>query len=263
MSAQPVVPGGTQTRKVLTILFTDVAESTALGQALDPEALRHVMARWFEEMRRVVERHEGVVAKFIGDAVLAVFGVPRAHEDDALRAARAAVGMRDALAALNRELRAQWGVSIAARTGVNSGEVLVGGPPEAELLVVGDPVNTAARLEQAAAPGEILLGEETHRLVRDAVAAEPTAPLRLKGIAQPLVAWRLHEVAPERPGRARRLDAALVGRGTELAALEVRRPSLEDIYLELTNGNGADGTSGQSGTNGETGITGERGGAQP
>src|SRR6187200_1347839 len=143
-------------RKVVTVLFCDVVGSTALGESTDPEALRALLARYFERMRAIVERHGGTVEKFIGDAVMAVFGVPLAHEDDALRACRAAVEMRDALPELG----------ILGRIGVNTGEVVTG---TAERRATGDAVNVAARLEQSAEPGEVLIGEETLRVVRAAV----------------------------------------------------------------------------------------------
>ena len=149
-------------RKTVTVLFADVTGSTALGEQLDPESLRRVMARYFETARGCLERHGGSVEKFIGDAVMAVFGVPTVHEDDALRAVRAASELRDSLGSLNEELERDYGVSLQLRTGVNTGEVVVG---EGQTLATGDAVNVAARLEQAAEPGEILLGAETRRLV--------------------------------------------------------------------------------------------------
>ena len=150
-----------EARKTVTVVFSDVSGSTSLGERLDPEALRRVMARYFEEMRTVLERHGGRVEKFIGDAVMAAFGIPELHEDDALRALRAAAEMRDALAALNEELSRERGVTLAVRTGINTGEVVAGDPSAGEFFATGDAVNVAARLEQAAAPGEILLGAET------------------------------------------------------------------------------------------------------
>ena len=135
------------------MLFCDVVGSTALGEPTDPEALRALLARYFERMSGIVESHGGTVEKFIGDAVMAVFGVPVVHEDDALRACRAAVEMRDALPELG----------IEGRIGVNTGEVVTG---TEERLATGDAVNVAARFEQAAAPGEVLIGETTHALVQ-------------------------------------------------------------------------------------------------
>ena len=151
-------------RKTVTVLFCDLVGSTALGEQTDPEALRALLGRYFERMSGIVESHGGTVEKFIGDAVLAVFGVPLVHEDDALRACRAAVEMRDALP----------GLGIEGRIGVNTGEVVTG---TAERLVTGDAVNVAARFEQAAAPGEVLIGASTHELVQGAVDAEPVEPL--------------------------------------------------------------------------------------
>ena len=155
-----------EVRKVVTVVFADVTGSTALGERLDPEALRRVMGRYFDEMAAVIERHGGTVEKFIGDAVMAVFGIPQLHEDDALRAVRAADGMRAGAGALNLDLERDHGVGLAARIGVNTGEVVAGDPSGGQRLVTGDAVNVAARLEQAAAPGEILLGE-THASARE------------------------------------------------------------------------------------------------
>jgi class 3 adenylate cyclase len=199
-------------RKTLTILFCDVAGSTALGERLDPEALRRVMRRYFDEMTAVVERHGGTVEKFIGDAVMAVFGIPQVREDDALRAVRAASEIRDRLPAVADEL----GVALTFRTGINTGEVVVGA---GQTLATGDAVNVAARLEQAAPPGEILIGADTQRLVRDAVEIEAVEPLELRGKAEPVPAFRLVSVDPSAEGLARHLDAPLVGRDRELELL--------------------------------------------
>jgi class 3 adenylate cyclase/tetratricopeptide (TPR) repeat protein len=208
-----------EARKTVTVVFSDVSGSTSLGEQLDPEALRRVMERYFEEMRVVLERHGGTVEKFIGDAVMAVFGIPELHEDDALRAVRAAAEMRETLTALNSELERERGVVLAVRTGVNTGEVVAGDPASGQFYATGDAVNVAARLEQAAAPGEILLGEPTRRLVRDAVQLEPVDPLTLKGKTNSVTAWRLMGVHEGAPGFARRLDAPLVGRADELSRL--------------------------------------------
>ncbi len=214
LGAEPAAPR--EVRKTVTVLFSDVTGSTALGERLDPEAVRRVMARWSEAMRSVVERHGGTVEKFVGDAVMAVFGIPVLHEDDALRAVRAAAEMRNALAALDEELERDYRVRIESRTGVNTGEVVAG---EGETLATGDAVNVAARLEQAAAPGEIMLGEQTLRLVRDAVEAEAVEPLALKGKSDLVAAYRLVRVRAGAPAFARRLDAPMVGRELELAQL--------------------------------------------
>ena len=212
-------------RKVVTVLFCDLAGYTSTGDQLDPEALRSLQSRYFEDARAALERHGGTVEKFIGDAVMAVFGVPVLHEDDALRALRAAVEVRDAVAALGFE----------ARIGVNTGEVVAGA---GDALVTGDAVNVAARLEQAAEPGEILLGETTLALARDAVEVESVDPVSAKGKPEPVPAHRLLRVVEGAPAFERRLDAPLVGRREELArvrsafdaALAERAPRLVTAF---------------------------------
>ncbi|TML97613.1 MAG: zinc-ribbon domain-containing protein [Actinobacteria bacterium] len=199
-------PRAREVRKTVTVLFCDVVGSTALGERVDPEPLRRLMGSYYEQMRTIVERHGGTVEKFIGDAVMAVFGVPQAHEDDALRAVRAAAEMQAAAAPLELEIR----------IGINTGEVVTG---EGETLVTGDAVNVAARLEQAAAAGETLIGSETLRLVRDAVETEPTEALELKGKGEPVQAHRVLMVDPDAPSFARRLDRPMVGRQRELERL--------------------------------------------
>jgi class 3 adenylate cyclase/predicted ATPase len=208
-----------EARKTVTIVFTDVTGSTSLGEQLDPEALRGVMARYFETAQTVLERHGGTVEKFIGDAVMAVFGIPTMHEDDAVRAVRAAAELRDELETLNVELERERGVRIALRTGVNTGEVVVGDPSAQHFYATGDAVNVAARLEQAAGPDEILLGDSTRQLVRDAVVLEPVDDLDLKGKTDRVPAWRLARVDPEAAGFARRLESPLVGREVELGRM--------------------------------------------
>ena len=205
-------------RKVVTIVFSDLKGSTALGEALDSEALREVMTRYFDAMRAELERHGGVIEKFIGDAVMAVFGLPQLHEDDALRAVRAAAGMQAALEELNEELEEVYGVRLANRTGVNTGQVVAGDPTTGQRLVTGDAVNVAARLEQAAGEREVLIGALTYTLVRDDVEVEEVEPLELKGKSERVPAYRLvgvssGAVAPELPKRR------LVGREAELRAL--------------------------------------------
>jgi class 3 adenylate cyclase/tetratricopeptide (TPR) repeat protein len=208
-----------EVRKTVTLLFCDVVGSTALGERLDPEALRGVMSRYFAVARAAVLRHGGTVEKFVGDAVLAVFGIPEVREDDALRAVRAAAELRDCLADLSAELMGSTGIGLAVRTGVNTGSVVAGAAREGGSFATGDAVNTAARLEQAAAPGEVLIGASTLWLVRDAVEVEALAPLAAKGKAEPLAAFRLVRVLEAERGRSRRPDAALVGRGRESRAL--------------------------------------------
>jgi class 3 adenylate cyclase len=190
-----------EVRKVVTVLFCDLAGSTALGERTDPEALRALMTRYYDLARAALERHGGTVEKFVGDAVMAVFGIPVSSEDDALRAVRAAVELRGVV----------HGLGLEARIGVNTGAVVAG---EGDTLVTGDAVNVAARLEQAAGTGEILLGDATVRLVRDAVVAEPVE-LAVKGKAQPLAAHRLDALDATAAGVERHLDRPLIGRGRE------------------------------------------------
>jgi class 3 adenylate cyclase len=218
-AAQTEVPGPQGLRKVVTIVFCDLCDSTKLGERLDPETLRQVIARYFEAMSEALNRHEGAIEKFIGDAVMAVFGTPTVREDDALRAVRAAAEMRTTLAELNDQLEERWGVRLQARTGVNTGEVITGDPSRGEGFVSGDPVNVAARLEQTAPPGEILIGERTLDLVRDSVVVEPVPRLELKGKSEPVPAFRLVEVTDGPADRTRRLDAPLIGRERELALM--------------------------------------------
>jgi len=206
-------------RKLVTLVFCDLSGSTSLGERLDPESVRDLMFRYFHTVRPAIERHGGMVEKFIGDAVVAVFGVPVAHEDDALRAVRAAAEMRDRLDRLNEELERRFGRRVALHIGVNTGEVVVGAPETAETFVTGDPVNVAARLQQAAGDNEILIGERTLTLAGDAVSAEPLEPLELKGKSELQSAYRLLTVAPGASVRAPRLERPIVGRQAELASL--------------------------------------------
>ena len=206
-------------RKTVTLVFCDVADSTPLGERLDPEALRAVWASYHETCRDVLERHGGTVEKFIGDAVMAAFGIPVVHEDDALRAVRAAVEVREALARLNDDFERDYGVRIAVRTGINTGEVIAGDPAQGHAFATGDAVVVAQRLEAEAGSGEILVSDATIRLVRDAVRAEPVPALKLKGKSEPIDAWRLLEVEPGAAGVARRMDSPFVGRATERARL--------------------------------------------
>jgi DNA-binding SARP family transcriptional activator len=185
-------------RRKVTVLFCDLVGSTELAARLDPEAYRSLLSRYFELVREPIERHGGTLEKFIGDAVLAVFGVPELHEDDALRAVRSAV---EAQAALRAE-------DIAARIGVSTGEVHVLSAPGEPLHVSGAPASVASALEGRAPSGEVLLSAETYTLVRDALRAEPLED-----------AWLVRDVVPGAPAYARRLDAPLVGRAAELERL--------------------------------------------
>ena len=206
-------------RKVATILFCDVVESTALAERVDPETIRAIMVRYFDRSRRAIERHGGTVEKFIGDAVMAVFGVPVTNEDDAVRAVRAAAELQAGVEELNREIEPTHGCRIALRIGVNTGEVVTGDSTARQSVVIGDAVNVAARLQQHAGEGETLVGEATYRLVRDVVEAEPVAPIGAKGKAKPLRAVRLVSVDEDAALRPARPGAPMVGREIELAAL--------------------------------------------
>jgi DNA-binding SARP family transcriptional activator len=212
-SPVPQLPEPLEHRQTVTVLFADIVDSTRLARSLDPEALRGVVARYFTVLRGIFEQYGGTVEKFIGDAVLAVFGVPRVHEDDALRAVRAAWSAREALAELNVELASDWGVEIAVRMGINTGEVVAGGSHQ--LLASGHAVNLAKRLEEIASANEILVGEATWRLVGEAVQARP---VELAAAGDVDSAWRVEGIS-EAPAFARRLETPLVGRQRELARL--------------------------------------------
>lgn len=207
-----------EVRKTVTIVFSDLKGSTDLGERLDSESLREVLSEYFAEMKRILERHGGTVEKYIGDAIMAVFGLPRLHEDDALRGVRAAAEMQRALRLLNERLERRWGVRLASRIGVNTGVVVAGDPATGQRLVTGDTVNVAARLEQAAPEMQVLIGAPTYRLVHDAVTVEPVEPLALKGKSERVSAYRLVGVHGEE-GVARRADARFVGRTWELGLL--------------------------------------------
>ena len=218
-------------RKTVTIVFIDVVESTQLGAVLDPEELRRLMLRYFETVAEVLRRHGATVEKFIGDAVMAVFGVPAVHEDDALRAVRAAVEIRRAVHELNAALEQERGFGIEIRTGINTGEVFAGDPSGEHTFVSGDAVNVAARLQQASGRGEILIGEGTRRLVRDAVLVEQIESPTLRG-AGDVAVWRLDDVLDTALGLSRRLDSPLVGRSRELVHL---RAAFERAVEDKTN----------------------------
>jgi predicted ATPase/class 3 adenylate cyclase len=218
---RPVLtPFPTVRRKPVTIVFCDLVDSVVLGERLDPELLRSVLDRYYSTAAEIVERHGGCVEKFIGDAVMAAFGVPDAGEDDALRAVRAAAELRQHLDGLSVRLEEEFGVAVEIRIGVNSGEAVVSADAGmSSMSVTGDLVNRAARLQQGARPGEILLGASTWRLVRDAVRVEQALPLPVNRKDQAGDAYRLLELIDGAPAIARHLDAPLFGRKDELAQL--------------------------------------------
>jgi len=217
--AELIRPGAAaELRKTVTIIFCDLKGSTSLAERLDSEALREVLGVYFSTMRQVIERYGGTVEKYIGDAIMAVFGLPTLHEDDALRAVRAAFDMGAALKSVNVRLQAAWGVTLENRTGVNTGQVVAGDATMKQRLATGDAVNVAARLEQAAPVGEVLIGETTFALVKDAVSAEPVEPLELKGKSDRVPAYRLMGISGGDAVRPRQ-DLPVVGREAELALM--------------------------------------------
>jgi class 3 adenylate cyclase len=204
-------------RKVVSMVFADLEGSAAMEERLDQETVRALLTRFYVLSREILERHGGTVEKFIGDAVMGVFGVPRTHEDDALRAARSAVELRDTVARTNQELLGRYGVALRLRIGVNTGEVVAGDPRE-NSFVSGDAVNVAARLEQNAGAGGILIGEGTFQAAQGYVHAEPVAPLSLKGKSDPVPAYRLLAVSDD--WRSRPIGSPLVGRDGEMGSLQ-------------------------------------------
>jgi class 3 adenylate cyclase/tetratricopeptide (TPR) repeat protein len=204
-------------RKMVTLVFTDIKDSTALTGSIDAEAMNEIKARYFSSMGERIRVHGGEVEKNIGDAIMAVFGRIRAREDDALRAVRAAHEMQSVLAEINEEFERSYGVRITNRTGVNTGELVVSTDPKADQnLATGDAVNVAARLEQNAPPGEVLIGEITYELVRHHVDVE-RLELELKGKPEPVPAYRLLDVRDA--VALEPVDRPLVGRSDELAYL--------------------------------------------
>ncbi|HEY8818675.1 MAG TPA: adenylate/guanylate cyclase domain-containing protein [Candidatus Limnocylindrales bacterium] len=221
-------------RKTVTLLFCDLKGSTALGERIDSEALHEIKDRYFGAMSGVLALHGGKVEKYVGDAIMAVFGLPKAREDDALRAVRAAHGMQEALARINVGLESAYGITLENRTGVNTGEVVASGDASADQrLADGDAVNVAARLEQAAGGQEVLIGDVTYRLVRESVVVEAVEPLTLKGKSEPIVAYRLVGIRAPQTGAgsfgAFGADAfPLIGRGAEMDVLNAAFGAVRD-----------------------------------
>ncbi len=201
------------TRKTVTVIFCDVVASSTLAGRLDPEALRRVMSGFFDLAAEVIERHGGTVEKFVGDEVVAVFGVPVVREDDALRAVRAAVELRERIPTMVSRFAGDTGLEV--RVGVNTGEVVASDPGAGHAFVTGEPLVIGKRLQQAGAPGEILIGARTHLLVSHAVVAEPATLENVKGRTAGLAAFRLQSVDAQATPLPRRDDARLVGRERE------------------------------------------------
>ena len=224
-----LAPADQKRRKLTTLLFCDLVGSTALAERLEAEAVREVMLRFYEECSKVIARYDGTTAKFIGDAVMAVFGLPSTREDDAERALRAALALRRQLdEVVNVELAATYGVELGIRIGINSGVIVAGEASTVEAMPLGDAANTAARLEQAAAAGEILIGQPTFELTTHLARVEPVPPIAAKGKAEPVRAYRLLGVREGR--RPLRTQTAMVGRARELAALH------DELELVRTTG---------------------------
>jgi class 3 adenylate cyclase len=212
---------GVQERRVVTALFADLARSTSLGERLDPEVVRGLVGAFFELARTEVERRGGSVEKFSGDAVMAVFGLPQAHEDDPERAVRAALAIHRGLTSIAELARKQHGIEVQARIGIESGEVVVGDPFGGATMATGDAMNLAARLEQQANPGDVVVGETAYASVRDLVTAKSLGRLDLRGHEAALTGWRVTSVADEvgRPRGVPGLQAPLTGRDDELSLL--------------------------------------------
>ena len=206
-------------RKVVTILFADLSGSTPLAEKLDPEELRGILGSYFGALARQIQRYEGTIDKYIGDAVMAVFGAPISHEDDAERAIHAALAMQASIVRLNDDLDRRYGVRLSLRIGVNTGEVVAGllaGDVQRAYTVVGDAVNTAQRLESAAPLGQVLVSETTRRLALHHFEFERRDPVTLKGKSEPVITYR---VIRELEMTVEPDATPFVGRMTELGTL--------------------------------------------
>jgi class 3 adenylate cyclase len=210
----------TEARKVVTVLFADLAGSTALTQRLDPEEARQVVGRFYDVVQHVVERwFAGSVANYLGDGVLAVFGLPAAHEDDPERAVRAGLAIRDAMPVLNAHLSSTFGVQLAVRVGIDTGEVVAStGSTFDRDFLISDAVTTAARLQQTVSAGTVVVGERTHRLTSGSIEYDDLPPMQVKGKEHAIHVWAAVRALPE-PSDVRRIAAPLVGRHGELALL--------------------------------------------
>jgi len=214
--------GVSEERRVVTVMFADLVESTALAETLDPEDLRAILSRFYNLVAAEVRRFGGTVEKYLGDAALAIFGLPEVHEDDAERAVRAALAARDALAELNARLAAEGRSRLTMRIAVNTGEVVADpkGGELGEFRLAADAINVAARLQQQAKAGSILLAPRTERLVRGIAETSSLGPVTLRGKAQPIEAWEVIGLRPERTQRGiPGLQAPLIGRGEEMDLL--------------------------------------------
>ncbi|WP_169949130.1 AAA family ATPase [Microbispora sp. H11081] len=204
-------------RRNVVVVFIDLIGSTELAERLDPELLRDILDRYYQACTSGISEHGGVVEKYIGDAIMAAFGIVGGREDDALRAIRAAHTALLRVRALSDDLAPTHGIRLDVHCGVSAGEAVVIATPGAHMRVIGDTVNTAARLQSAAGAGEILVGDEVARMVRAQARLEPVPPLTLKGKSSPVRAWRVTSLEPE---AARDDDQIpLVGRTAEIERL--------------------------------------------
>ena len=223
-------------RKLVTVLFADLVDFTVLSQDLDAEDVRGVVNAYFVRWHEHIEAHGGIVEKFIGDAVMAVFGLHQSREDDPHRAISAALGMKMSLDELNREFTPKYGVELAMRVGIDTGVVVVSAlddRPGQDLVVVGETVNRASRIQGAAPPGGVLISADTHRHVRGTFALQPAGGLRLKGITEPVDAYL---VVSERPRRFR-LDESrgVEGVDTRTIGRDVELRRLQDLYRDVVD----------------------------
>jgi class 3 adenylate cyclase len=213
---------GVEERRHVTALFADLVASTALSERVDPEVVRGVVARFFERATEEVRRHGGTAETFSGDAVMALFGLPRAHEDDPERAVRAAFAVRSVVAELGAQAAARHGMELQVRIGIEAGEVVVGDPFGGTTMATGDPLNLAARLEERAAPGDIVVGPAVHEATHRSIAYESAGRWELPGKAETVEAWRAVAPTTEPGGPVRGYEgrrAPLTGRDGELALL--------------------------------------------
>ena len=208
-------------RKTVTVLFADLSQSSSTqnGEGVDPEATRPTVRRAYKAAVEMFKRHGGTVEGLIGDVVVAVFGLPVAHEDDAARAVRVAFELRGELEVVNAEAEREQGIRLAARFGINTGEVVVGDPTIGRTATSGPPVAVAARLQQTAGEGEVLIGESTRRLLGDAVLVEPVEERSLDGRGRPFAAWRVLDAVLDARALRPRLGSPMLGREAELARL--------------------------------------------
>lgn len=212
-------------RRHVTVLFSDLSGFTSLSEKLDPEVVKEVMSRIFGEVARIVANYEGFIEKYIGDAIMALFGAPRAHEDDPLRAVKAAMDINDLLQSMSPEIEGMIGRPVMMHTGINTGLVVMGkvNLEEGTHGALGDTINLASRLMNLAAPGDIVVGQTTYRQVRDVVSLERMAPVRVKGKAEEIQSYRViglrSEVKQEESASGGRMMSPIVGRDAELSIL--------------------------------------------